>query len=205
MELKFQSPLPREGERQDKDTDEGTPAEISIPAPREGSDSKGQAQPRQRIKFPIPAPREGERPGGGKELEVTSYFNPRSPRGERRIWISHLWMPKNFNPRSPRRGATTTCSKLCICIPYFNPPLPARGATPSMIIYSASRWISIPAPREGSDARLLLRRGGGEDILQSPLPARGATEINFIPMDAQVFQSPLPARGATVQYHGPRR
>ena len=56
--------------------------------------------------------------------------------------------------------------------------------------------ISIHAPREGSDLRL-LNSLGGKIGFQSTLPARGATGFNSLLAFLSKFQSTLPARGAT--------
>ena len=79
-------------------------------------------------------------------------FNPRSPRGERRlpmiVWVSRL---RYFNPRSPR-GERLGMGKKVAEDWAFQPSLPSRGATSR----SASLWlglllISTLAPLAGSD------------------------------------------------------
>ena len=56
------------------------------------------------------------------------HFNPRSPRGERRFGLPHQRGTRNFNPRSP------------------------RGERPGVFTGNWSQaWISIHAPRVGSD------------------------------------------------------
>ena len=102
-----------------------------------------------------------------------SYFNPRSPRGERRVkFKQHIasssistLAPRegsdditgitnngrhNFNPRSPRgerqsRGCTPSMER------GFQPSLPARGATEFWYPRYSVVFISTLAPREGSD------------------------------------------------------
>ena len=107
----------------------------------------------------------------------------------------------------------------------FQSTLPARGATPpDTIIIAQGIYISIHAPRTGSDA-LALSSTLGEDRFQSTLPARGATSTltssrwrrkNFNPRSphgerrtqtatserGKRFQSTLPARGATYTLGG---
>ena len=102
-----------------------------------------------------------------------SYFNPRSPCGERRgaVWLS-MHAP-DFNQRSPcgeRPCCTTLPARLCLYFnprspcgerrmptqtirpdPYFNPRSPC-GERPSIVFHSESTiTISIHAPRAGSD------------------------------------------------------
>ena len=56
----------------------------------------------------------------------------------------------------PARGATN-CAKLSLFSTYlFLSTLPARGATRQMLFIVRQCNISIHAPREGSDARLVL-------------------------------------------------
>ena len=84
-------------------------------------------------------------------------------------------------------------------------------------------WISIHAPREGSDRPRDLRGPGRHDFnprsprgerlaiswhllqtreFQSTLPARGATLAAAEALDLVIFQSTLPARGATLELLG---
>ena len=100
----------------------------------------------------IHAPREGSDQGLRRSGYFRPYFNPRSPRGERRRQLhrqSHC--NSYFNPRSPRGERREKIEKV-----------------------SNSQKISIHAPREGSDLGEL-----GDKLVavvfQSTLPARGAT------------------------------
>ena len=147
--------------------------EISIHAPREGSDSNAFVQqiaangfqstlpargatrnagPAVRAEdISIHAPREGSDPLEGLSSYLLGDFNPRSPRGERRRIPGGFWR----------------CWR-------FQSTLPARGATLSGRPRSRCAWISIHAPREGSDDRYSLLPVRGFQF-QSTLPARGAT------------------------------
>ncbi len=123
-------------------------------------------------------------------------FNPRSPRGERRlidmvvydckeisihapregsdnITAIHNFLEWNFNPRSPRgerhEGIDGVKKKT-----HFNPRSPRGERLGGGTTISVAVNISIHAPREGSDGcrmftHLSLTR------FQSTLPARGAT------------------------------
>ena len=124
-----------------------------------------------------------------------TYFNPRSPHGERR--------------NSPF---------VCFRFSTFQSTLPARGATFRAAHRLSHGGISIHAPRTGSDGASPQRPppschfnprsphgerppGRMEDPMiykfQSTLPARGATHGNHPVLRWNVFQSTLPARGAT--------
>ena len=105
----------------------------------------------------------------------TCYFNPRSPRGERRVRISAETATTEFQSTLPARGATLSPVASLQLSAYFNPrsprgerpvaalnvrilsrfqsTLPARGATLEDGYSQAGDWISIHAPREGSDCR----------------------------------------------------
>ena len=76
----------------------------------------------------IHAPRTGSDVSRDRRVPVLIYFNPRSPHGERRPF-----------PASGIPGVG------------FQSTLPARGATPFRQRRTATRGISIHAPRTGSD------------------------------------------------------
>ena len=146
---------------------------ISIHAPRTGSDPfRVLDQPRERA-ISIHAPRTGS-DLAGKRGEETSIL---------------------FQSTLPARGATTVRGAIDE-VYEFQSTLPARGATASSAIFRRSQWISIHAPRTGSDEAVL------EGLLftcqfQSTLPARGATRTATHKRRRERFQSTLPARGAT--------
>ena len=127
-----------------------------------------------------------------------AYFNPRSPCGERRR-----------TARDWRRGQRA-----------FQSTLPVRGATTLFCFALHCLFISIHAPRAGSDGDFIGGINGG-NLFQSTLPVRGATNRRYGCLDfcaisihapragsdlselekaaaAAEFQSTLPVRGATV-------
>ena len=80
----------------------------------------------------------------------------------------------------------------------FQSTLPARGATKTCRLCIKTVYISIHAPRTGSDADKARARYK-ERLFQSTLPARGATGFcGVLPTKVCRFQSTLPARGATL-------
>ena len=151
-------------------------------------------------------------------VESPQNFNPRSPHGERHITISDNppWgrisihaprmgsdltttvkslMCKNFNPRSPH-GERHGDSHVRGDIVEFQSTLPAWGATIQLYRYQPGLYISIHAPRMGSDSLSLAKRISST-VFQSTLPAWGAT-YPLNPASSQaIFQSTLPAWGAT--------
>jgi len=127
----------------------------------------------------IHAPRAGSDPGSKTHSRPVRRFNPRSPRGERRRRPVRSAPPRRcFNPRSP------------------------RGERPWRFWRRPGRcWVSIHAPRAGSDA--LGARFHSTPRSFNPRSPRGErpAEIDDKTGD-QKFQSTLPARGATGR-HGP--
>ena len=98
------------------------------------------------------APREGSDFGVTMTTYSKSYFNPRSPRGERPGSIPLRPTESVFQPSLPARGATFVSRVVGGQIVPFQPSLPARGATIRPNCSQAIRVISTLAPREGSDA-----------------------------------------------------
>ena len=121
----------------------------------------------------IHAPREGRDSRPLKRASRSSNFNPRAPRGARRLGSSWLGALRHFNPRAPR-GAR-------------------RRRFPLADIRAR---ISIHAPREGRDYNpaeaLRLPKG----LFQSTRPARGATtEIYRIVQDIANISIHAPREG----------
>ena len=128
-----------------------SPETISIHAPRKGSDVEGPFLPKQ-IKYFNPRSPRGERRRQAPSLEFRRNFNPRSPRGERRWRCSGGWRGMRFQSTLPARGAT--CSSECFFLySHFNPRSP-RGER------LLQHRIELFAPK-----------------FQSTLPARGATHL----------------------------
>ena len=109
---------------------------------------------------------------------------------------SGLWERRHFNPRSPR-GERRISVRLQKKPPIFQSTLPSRGATRRDALVAVPRQISIHAPLAGSDGprpnqyQLVF-------LFQSTLPSRGATAPNQrVHGWLALFQSTLPSRGAT--------
>ena len=94
----------------------------------------------------------------------TSYFNPRSPHGERLIMWRRVRMSSRFQSTLPARGATRTWSPEENKVRRFQSTLPARGATRRCADYRVVCRISIHAPRTGSDEHLSGVRAGRRDF-----------------------------------------
>ena len=103
----------------------------------------------------------------------------------------------NFNPRAPRgaRRISAVSASVCVAISIH---APREGRDP--VESKRLNWskISIHAPREGRD-----RYGATVSLLAKPFhstrPARGATATEIASVSAILFQSTRPARGATTR------
>ena len=81
---------------------------------------------------------------------VTTYFNPRTPRGVRPLEPARVASSTDFNPRTPR-GVRRSWYSGSVSWHYFNPRTP-RGVRPKPLVHDERiRTISIHAPREGCD------------------------------------------------------
>ena len=155
-------------------------------------------------------------------LTVGTYFNPRSPHGERHDGRggSRRWQGY-FNPRSPHGERPYGQKRLLMLLWIFQSTLPARGATYEREYERGAKdAISIHAPRTGSDPTTASskpstssdfnpRSPHGERRGKSNTPSR--RRKNFNPRSPhgerpslmvaraiqKEFQSTLPARGAT--------
>ena len=133
---------------------------ISIHAPRTGSDT---------LQF-------------GQAWRIWTYFNPRSPHGERRYHLLNLHSVFQFQSTLPARGATPSADAVWRTVvpisihaprtgsdplpprlqrprPHFNPRSP-HGERRGGAAGTETEKISIHAPRTGSDAGI----SGGETM-----------------------------------------
>ena len=149
--MEFQSTLPARGAT-GQDGGCRLRGRISIHAPRTGSDILTTFRAYDRS-ISIHAPRTGSDGACRWRLDSPAHFNPRSPHGERHIAeiIITVWVL--FQSTLPARGATVAALSEKSGI-SFQSTLPARGATNWDDINKAySEYISIHAPRTGSDQR----------------------------------------------------
>ena len=146
------------------------------------------------------------------------HFNPRSPHGERRVGKTSLAICMAFQSTLPARGATQ-CTRNHPQPRQFQSTLPARGATTQSIMRARGGYISIHAPRTGSDATdgrcttiaehfnprsphgerpHCPRLGGIRRGISIHAPRTGSDWLSVsIVAVVSGFQSTLPARGAT--------
>ena len=103
-----------------------------------------------------------------------TYFNPRSPDGERRFdWMTDA-MDGYFNPRSPDGERPVVLGHGELFVQHFNPRSPDGERLERQSFLLPCGGISIHAPRMGSDRPYLA---GVETVavFQSTLPGWGAT------------------------------
>ena len=144
----------------------------------------------------IHAPREGGDSSSTCRLVTSTDFNPRPPRGGRRVNSPRPVCPLGFQSTPPARGATRRRWRCISTASDFN-PRPPRGGRP----------LHLPLWRAGGDYFNPRPPRGGRPFLpsfpwpphrfQSTPPARGATIQSDVTMDIIRFQSTPPARGAT--------
>ena len=127
------------------------------------------------IEISIHAPREGCDVRTRSPSWWASDFNPRTPRGVRRLksYLS-LALDGEFQSTHPARGATSSIFILSPVVANFNPRTP-RGVRPNVTLCRATTTaISIHAPREGCDVKHHFYHPP-KNQFQSTHPARGAT------------------------------
>ena len=191
---------------------------VSIHAPRAGGDAprhhtcttnplfqstppaRGATEPDFRgdsnAKVSIHAPRAGGDPGGQQVPHCGSCFNPRPPRGGRRIVKAPPVFEFMFQSTPPARGATSAFRKswsqvfVSIHAPRaggdviklnirndhvsFNPRPPRGGRHGTFSVAPVGKLVSIHAPRAGGDKEPACLFNGFS-VFQSTPPARGAT------------------------------
>ena len=100
----------------------------------------------------IHAPREGGDSGERVRHAGSVYFNPRPPRGGRRLAPSPASAPKRFQSTPPREGGDDCVRSTSFSTGDFNPRPPARGATQRKPAAGVSAAFQSTPPRKGGDA-----------------------------------------------------
>ena len=127
-------------------------------------------------------------------------FNPRSPRGERRLAYRGRGSSGNFNPRSPR-GERHSPTRALSCERQISIHAPRVGSDSARACPTRrTRYFNPRSPR--GERPWLMTGKGINGIFQSTLPAWGATSSrdSHLP-SCSGFQSTLPAWGATADPH----
>ena len=124
-------------------------------------------------------------------------FNPRAPRGARRVEAARSTLGPSFNPRAPR-GARQIMLIMAAGNHCFNPRAP-RGARQFARHFRFLCEVSIHAPRAGRDTdRYSFCKIQKVSI---HAPRAGRDEMTAAEAIELLFQSTRPARGATNGSH----
>ena len=126
------------------------PMQISIHAPRTGSDPKRSDTQFEAFVFQSTLPARGATLQGC-DLRWCSYFNPRSPHGERPALYVNGRKMSDISIHAPRTGSDEAAQITGMKVFIFQSTLPARGATKNPLEDNGRVLISIHAPRTGSD------------------------------------------------------
>ena len=185
------NPRPPQGERPDPSTKVFSDSVFQSTPPARGATSVNAAS-LYNILISIHAPRKGSDKNRPQKCSCCRNFNPRPPQGERRM----------HSISAERNGS-------------FQSTPPARGATKAYIERWEYQWISIHAPRKGSDKRVYA--GDCKALYFNPRPPQGERLLEaLVELAGGGFQSTPPARGATcyeiqpcgkifISIHAPRK
>ena len=125
---------------------------ISIHAPRMGSDVTAGVVLTAEPPISIHAPRMGSDLIVTWSIRPDTYFNPRSPDGERPPHIRFLHLPECISIHAPRMGSDLISVAAACRALRFQSTLPGWGATGCHALLFHLVNISIHAPRMGSDS-----------------------------------------------------
>ena len=137
-------------------------------------------------KISIHAPREGsDHAGDRKSIQLHRFQSTLPVRGATSIgvYVDHLSL---FQSTLPVRGATADGIVITDSAAEFQSTLPVRGATISAPTAGRQPQISIHAPREGSDLRLLLAVVPVEISIHAPREGSDPRDLS-----GHRFQSPI--------------
>ncbi len=122
------NPRSPHGERQSPFRRSRPSGRISIHAPRTGSDPGVCEAACGEARFQSTLPARGATRRASRPERIRTYFNPRSPHGERQSACRPRARTRDFNPRSPH-GERPVASPRPTAFFSFQSTLPARGAT----------------------------------------------------------------------------
>ena len=147
---------------------------ISIHAPREGSDQAVPHRHRGHEAFQSTLPARGATCTISHGSFKITYFNPRSPRGERPKAVNDANTAWAISIHAPREGSDAVLPAAAMAEILFQSTLPARGATlhKSWMVQQSGHFN--PRSPRGERPRHTYYTTGTKKF-QSTLPARGAT------------------------------
>ena len=146
------------------------------------------------LEFQSTPPARGATSRGTNGSAACRHFNPRPPRGERRIWSLLFYCDEHISIHAPREGSDKSISLDYQGIGIFQSTPPARGATLRQCkSYHTEAFQSTP-PARGATCKLGLRRCY-QFLFQSTPPARGATRLKASLIAGSANFNPRPPRG----------
>ena len=132
------------------------------------------------------------------DTSAYTYFNPRSPCGERPVYNLVKIKRSEFQSTLPVWGATAAQHRHGPERNRISIHAPRVGSDRAAQANYYGPNISIHAPRVGSDLNELIAAERTHRQFQSTLPVWGATIFAVLYETERVFQSTLPVWGATV-------
>ena len=149
------------------------------------------------LKFQSTHPARGATAPHHRPVSLCFYFNPRTPRGVRRIFTAIRPSGRSFQSTHPARGATRDIRTLTKESFYISIHAPREGCDTMARAIDGELLISIHAPREGCDVQPYLRPYCIPISIHAPREGcdEHLTEADFV---LEAFQSTHPARGATL-------
>ena len=138
-----------------------------------------------------------------KFYNTPSYFNPRSPHGERRDDIHALDLLFDISIHAPAWGATTLSSSRRMVSSYFNPRPPHGERHLGILLIRRPGFISIHAPAWGATWLCLFSLFLIAISIHAPV--WGATVLSARIRATSIISIHAPAWGATVTKRDHRR
>ena len=130
-----------------------------------------------------------------------TYFNPRSPHGERLACEESQAVTIDFNPRSPH-GERLLGGRAIFAAPHFNPRSPHGERLAPPTVSAPSAVISIHAPRTGSDV-LCGNRWRETLRISIHAPRTGSDKADDFPALVVRISIHAPRTGSDHQRHAP--
>ena len=189
------NPRSPRGERRHVTFWEGQLWRISTLAPREGSDSPVKISGTASQAFQPSLPARGATWQSLPQRRPQTYFNPRSPRGERQSATGQAVERPRISTLAPREGSDIFSSFLGRVFSEFQPSLPARGAT-GWRNMSPHSWTNFNPRSPRGERHGFIPSAGGANGFQPSLPARGATQRPLCSFDPGRISTLAPREGS---------
>ena len=144
-------------------------------------------------KFQSTLPARGATEISGSLALLIVYFNPRSPRGERRAGPPVQSRRQKFQSTLPARGATPFVGSSLDPLGVFQSTLPARGATASFSFHAPSFLFQSTLPARGATGAAFRQLPAG--MISIHAPREGSDNITLITLHRRKYFNPRSPRG----------